>query len=274
MTDETQGADTSAADDALLSLTDKPADDQQAPEPKDQTPDPAAPPAPDAEAPAAKPKKTAQERIDELTWKAREAERQRDELLDRLGRQQPQQPAQPEGDGRPNPEQYEYGVSDERYVEDLAGWKAQQIATQSFAQFERQSRVRSMVQTFDQRVAQAFPEGTPEGIQAMRNLPEIPPAITDVILTSENGPLLADHLGTNTSELRRLSALPPHLQAYELAKIEGRLAAPPSPQPKTVSNAPAPAPQVRAANGKFQVNLETCSFEDFEKATAGMLRST
>jgi hypothetical protein len=76
---------------------------------------------------------------------------------------------------------------------------------------------------------------------------------------------LADHLGRNPSELQRLSALPPTLQAYELAKLEQRLATPATPAPKTVSDAPSVTPQVRGTAGRFAPAPDTDDFAAFEK---------
>ena len=220
---------------------------------------------------APKPKKSAQQRIDELTWKAREAERQAEYWRERAftGAQgQPQPAIEPQpapSAGVPDPNAYEYGVTDARYIEDLAAWKAEEVISRR----EAEARARSTFEGFQARVATQYPDGEPAGLLALKSLPSIPQSVADIIMTTENGPKLADHLGTNLREFQRISAMPPHLQAFELAKIEQRLTAPVTPKPNTVTNAPTPAPQVRGSGGRFTVAPDTSDFAAFEKQYGG-----
>lgn len=217
---------------------------------------------------APRPKKSAKERIDELTWRLRETERRETELLDRLSRSSREPAAEPEaprGDGRPDPGQYEYGAADERYIEDLTDWKANTAVERKLSERDQHQEVRTKVQSFAQRLAEQFPEGEPEGIAAYRRIEKISGAIQDVIFTSDIGPKLAEHLGANPAELRRLSALPPHLQGRELGQLEARLSTPAAPQVKTVTTAPEPSPQVRGAGGRFTVAADTNDFAAFEQ---------
>lgn len=73
-------------------------------------------------------------------------------------------------------------------------------------------------------------------------------AITEVmaqtIQTSDVGPDLIYHLGTNPKEAERIARLPPVLQAKEIGKLEAKLAA--SPPVKRTSTAPAPIAPVTA----------------------------
>jgi hypothetical protein len=61
--------------------------------------------------------------------------------------------------------------------------------------------------------------------------------MVDALTVSEHAAQIADHLGRNPQETARIASLPPHLQGYELAKLEGRLAS----QPRTTSALPPPA---------------------------------
>lgn len=220
-----------------------------------------------AAAPEAPKRKSAQDRIDELTRARREAEREaefwRTKALQSPTPAQPQ--PEPQGDGRPDPNTYEGGVYDPAYIEDLAGWKAEQLVEQTLTKREKQRQTETAIEAFTRRVSEQFPDGEPEGLAALRRLPELPQAIGEVIISSENGPKLADYLGTNPRELQRLSGLAPHLQAYELAKIETRLTAPASPPPKTATDAPEPPPRARGAGGQFKVSPDTEDFAAFEK---------
>jgi hypothetical protein len=220
----------------------------------------------EGEAEQPKPKKSAQERINELTRKAREAERDAEYWRSKATQPEPRQEPEPQGDGRPDPTQYADGVYDPNYVEDLTSWKADQTVTTRLAQVDSQRATRQAVTAFEAKTAELYPEGEPEGLAAFRRIPQVPMPIQDVILMSDQGPKLADHLGANPRELQRLSALPPHLQAYELAKVEARLTAPATPRPKVLTDAPEPAPQARGAGGKFKVSPDTDDFSAFEKA--------
>ena len=216
---------------------------------------------------APKPKKSAKERIDELTAARRTAERDAEYWREQAMRHAPAAPApapQPV-QGKPDPSQYVEGAYDPAYIEDLTDWKAEQTVSRVIQTRDRATSVQQAVQTFDQRAAQMFPDGEPAGLTALRRAPSLPEAVQEIILSSENGPKLADHLGSNPGEFARLSAMSPPKQAYELAKIEQRLMT----QPKTNTTAPEPTPTARGNGGRFQVNPDTSDFAAFEKQYGG-----
>lgn len=220
--------------------------------------------APEGEQP--KPKKTAQERIDELTAKRREAEREA-EYWRAKALQPAQEARQPQADAadddpEPDPSDYEHGELDIRFIQDMTRREARLEFRREMEAREARQSIVSKRETFFRRAAEQFPDGEPEGLARLKALPTLPAAVNDVIFASENGPRLADHLGKNPSELDRLSAMPPLLQAYELAKIEQRLT--PQAAPKT-TNAPPPTPQVRGSGGRFQASPDTDDFTAFEK---------
>ncbi len=220
----------------------------------------------EAEAPKPKPKKTAQERFDELTREKHEAKREADYWREQAMRTAPAQAApQPKADDEPNPADFTYGETDVEYIRAQARHEARKVAREEMANEREQSRVQAGIQTFQQRVAQQYPDGEPAGIANIRRLPSLPQGIADPILSSEIGPKLADHLGSNSAELNRLIALPAHLQAYEVGKLEARLTTA-KPQAKTTTTAPEPIPQVRGTGGQFKPAPDTDDFAAFEKA--------
>lgn len=270
MSDETQGAAEAVADKPALAVNeltefkDQVAADQQE---DDNSGDDAAAA---TDEPAPKPRKSAQERIDEITAKHREAEREAEYWRTKaLQGPEPKPTAQPEPAGRPDPATYDEGAYDPRYVEDVAAWRADQIVNQRLNEERHQTRMQTAIQRFDAKTAELYPDGEPAGLVALRRAPNLPNAIADVILGSDIGPKLAEHLGDNPREFNRLSALPPHLQAYELGKLEARLAAPAAPKPKTATDAPEPTPQVRGAGGRFAVDAATDDFMAFQKQFGG-----
>ena len=231
--------------------------------------------APGTEGEAEKPKpKTAQERIDEITAQRHAEARRADAAEQELVRLRANQPKEPDPepapakseDGRPDPEDYDFGVADERYLEDLTDWKADQAVQKALGQRDARHHAGQVVQSFQERATKAYPTGEPEGLKAYRALEKVPAAVQDVVLASEVGHKIAEHLGSNQAELTRLAGLAPHMQAYELGKLEARFTANPAPSPKPVSDAPAPPTTVaRGAGGKFTVPADTDDFAAFDK---------
>ena len=68
--------------------------------------------------------------------------------------------------------------------------------------------------------------------------------MAEAIQSSDIGPELAYHLGTNPKEADRISKLSPLVQAKEIGRIEAKLAA--DPPVKRTSSAPAPISPVSA----------------------------
>lgn len=215
-----------------------------------------------------KPKKTVQERIDELTAARREAERDRDFYREQaLRNQQAQQTAQEaqqpqQGNGRPVRDDYE---DDFEYIEALTDWKAEQAAERLAQQSRQQDQARTARENFHNRKAQLFPDGDPEGLKQFLALKELPVAVIEIVGESDIGPKIAEHLGANPAELRRLDGMSPIQQARELTRLEHRLSAPPKPTPKTATDAPEPPPQARGNGGRFTVAPDTDDFAAFDK---------
>lgn len=230
-------------------------------------------PEPEVVAEAEKPKKTAKDRINELTWRANEAERREQALLERLAKtEKPAEDAAPAPvaeDARPDPADYEFGVTDEKYIEDLSEWKVDQRLRQHDEQTSARQRFQKSLDTFHTKATEMFPEGEPEGLKAYKALPDAGSVVLQqMVIDSDVGPKLADYLGKNTAEIKRISGLHPLLQAREIGKLEARMseASPPKPA-KTVSDAPAlPTHQVRGGGGKFAVSPDTDDFASFDKA--------
>jgi hypothetical protein len=156
-----------------------------------------------------KPKRSARERINELTKRAHEAERE----VQRLREASERKPA--ESTEKPIPDRF--GSYDE-YVEALADWKADQRVAESF---KRRDAERS--QAAEARAAEAkaqawaerqieFREATPDydgvvGKSCSANCPHV----VDTLLDSESGPELAYHLAKRPETVKRINALSPPL---------------------------------------------------------------
>lgn len=265
MTTETEGAPEGVTED--VAAVDQVAEETPAQDDEPSGDDAAAAPEPQAE----KPRRSAQERINEAVKAQREAEREREYWREQALRSQaePQQRREPQAeaqDAEPDPSDYDHGELDARFIRDHATFHAKKAFREEQAQAEARNRTQSALQTFEQRLEAQFPEGEPEGIARIRALKQISPVVQEAILDSDVGPKLADYLGTHSRELNRISALPPITQARELAKLELKLATPPAPTAKIATDAPEPTPQVRGAGGRFKPAPDTDDFAAFEKA--------
>lgn len=225
-----------------------------------------------------KPKKTAQERIDELTAARRQAEREAKEAREEAARwrteaeqraatsQTPTPQGGDGGDGKPNPEDFQDGVYDPAYVEALTDWKADQAVSRRLNERDQVRTQQTALTAFNARAAEAFPDGEPEGLKALKAMPQLSQTVALTILDMDDGPKVADHLGANRAELHRIETLAPHLQVLELAKISTALAAKPAPVVNKIPGAPEPPDnRVRGAGGQFRTPPDTSDFAAFEK---------
>lgn len=84
----------------------------------------------------------------------------------------------------------------------------------------------------------------------------------EIAQDSELGPELLYHLGKHPSVALRLSALTPMAQAREMGILEAKLSTPVS---KTVSTAPKPAPKIKGAANKLNKDPNDMSDSEFRK---------
>lgn len=221
-------------------------------------------PAEQSEAP--KPKKTVQDRIDELTRKAREAERDaeywRSRVIQPEARQE--QAPEPQGDGKPDPTQYAEGVYDAAYIEDLTDWKAERAVERVMSTKSASEKAQTVEEAWKSRVAEAA-KATPDLIEALNGDWACTPEMAATIKESELGAEVAYQLAKDPAEARRIAGLTPLAQARELGRIEARLERPKTPPAKTTTDAPEPTPKLRGAGGQYKVAPDTDDFAAFEK---------
>lgn len=195
----------------------------------------------DAGEEAPKPKQVPwfQKRIDEITAKRYDAEREAAYWRGIAEGRTPQQQAeQPRQDGPPREDQFES-------FEDYEQARIDYAVEQRLRQAEALKAQQAVLQTYEERAAR-LKESKPDydsvvGNPALR----ITPIMADVIRESDAGPEVAYHLGTNPQEAARIAALSPHRQAVELGKLEARLSAPAQPA-KSNRTPPPPPPQTVA----------------------------
>jgi len=88
--------------------------------------------------------------------------------------------------------------------------------------------------------------------------------MVDVATEMDNGPELLYYLGKNPALADEISRLSPLTAARELGRIEAKLSAKES--GKTVSEAPAPAPKIKAVDHTTKKSLDDMSQRDFNES--------
>jgi hypothetical protein len=218
------------------------------------------------------PKRTAQQRIDDLTREKHE-ERRRNEALEReieTLRPKPAPAAQPaaNADDEPDPAdpKYQFGETDPLYIKDLGAHAARTEFNRLRNEDQQQSAVRS-VQQADQDRRAAFAKDHPDFHDKIATDLVCTDVMADALIDSEVGPAVAYHLANNPDEARRIAALGPLAQIRAIGKIEAEVAkaAPAASTTRTVSDAPPVPPTIRGAGGKFGTSPDTEDFAAFER---------
>ena len=171
---------------------------------------------------------SARERIDELTRKQREAEREAAYWRNRAqAGQQPQEPEAPKPAPKPTPDQFDdYGA----YVEALTDWKAESKAREVL---DAREKAKADKAAADQR-ASTFAERQEAARKQLADYDDVvgnsdtPIAqhVTEILLDSDLGPQLAYHLATHPELADQLNAMSPTAAARELGRLEARLGTP------------------------------------------------
>lgn len=257
----------------------------------------------DEEEPQPKPKnrKSAKERINELTAKAREAERREQELLQRITALEGSKEEKPQPKGlreqlpvdAPNPDAknddgepiYELGEFDPKFIADLTRFtiETEMKAAKENSQRETQAKA---IQEVQQELAtewtgklDKYEEEVPDIREDIMDLTEtfqsIEPAygeyLATTIMAMDLGPQVMHYLSQNIGEARQIVASGPAAATLALGRLEAILT--PSTKAETkrntkkVSEAPEPPEsRTRGSGGKFAVSGDTDDLDAFERA--------
>jgi len=130
--------------------------------------------------------------------------------------------------------------STEAYADALAYQKAEQL----IAQREAAKQQTQVLESYHEKEEEA--RNKYEDFEQVAYNPKLPitNVMAEAIQSSDIGPELAYHLGTNPKEAERISRLSPLGQAKEIGRIEAKLAS--DPPVKRTSSAPAPISPVSA----------------------------
>lgn len=196
------------------------------------------------------PKRNAEARIRQLVEENKRLREQQGakpaaEPVQPVQTEKPTQQTPPAAQGRPvrpKSEEFntypEYEAAEDKYLEDLADWKADQrdkLKAQSQQEAEVAKSNQQRAESWKER-QESFRTQTPDYDAAVAKADSEPcsVAMVEFMLDSEHGAALQYHLATHVEDLRRIAALAPLAQIKELTKIEASLESKtPAPTPTT-----------------------------------------
>lgn len=248
------------------------------------------------EEPKGKNRKSAQARINEITKRAREAERREAALLQRLEaletreRNAPQEPIKeqlPQGapthdavneKGEPL---YPLGEFDPNYVADLVRYTARQeqlkareemareaeAARIAAAQAELQANWASKLDAVEEEIPE-IREHISELVDTFQNIePAYGEYLATTIMQCENGPLIMEYLSQNIGEAQKIVASGPAAATLAIGRLEAQLGTKPvaeNSNNKKVSNAPRPPQQFsKGRKGNIPTREDTDDLDAF-----------
>lgn len=182
----------------------------------------------------------------------------------------------------PDPDKYDFGEADARFIADLSRWNARQEFRAQEQQRAIASELNRINTQWDAEVAKPelaekypdFAQVVTEGAKTGKW--DCSPLMALTIKDSEVGPDVAYHLAKAPTEAARIARLSNVEQAMEMGRLEGRYlaqkqTAAASPPPVKVSTAPPPPVRSRGAGGKFAVEADTDDFAAFDKFADGVI---
>lgn len=286
--------DTHSADDGA---TDDDEDDDSSDEEPDETDE-------DDDEPeqGKKPKKVNrfQERINELTAKARQEEREKLELLKRLEALEAKQNKEPEKTEKPDTnedrantgpqptdknedgsDKYPLGEFDPKFLRDtvkhmLAEKEAEQREKEALSEKERQvlAQRAAMQESWNEKlvdVQERYPDYQEKGQELLDSLGDIEPAfaqyLTDTLMELDNGPEVFYYLASNPEEAEKIVNAGPRKATIALGGLGAKLGGTKTTQaiPKT-TKAKTPPPRVKgSAVTRPSVKLDTDDLDAFSR---------
>ena len=205
-------------------------------------------------------KKTAQERIDELTKKRREAEREaeywKEKALRNSGVEQKESQLEEKGK-RPNVRDFE---TVEDYENALFKWH-DDIKEHKSSSAEKMRKHKEMVDSFNSKADAIRAEH--DDYDDIINAPIFTPTMKDILFASDNGPELAYYLGLNRNIADKIAKLPVNLQIYELGKLETQYML--QKKQRKSSSAPAPISPLGATGETTKIDESKLSDDEWYK---------
>jgi hypothetical protein len=207
-------------------------------------------------------RQTAQERIDEITKARREAERER-EYWKRVALEKETTTPEPKVEAPlvpPRPTLDQYDTTTE-YEDALFDWNDKRKEIVSRAE-KQKVQYEEALNTFQQRAEAVRKEY--DDFDEVVEAPVFSTVMRTALLHSDNGPLVAYHLGRpeNKALADKIRSMPTEMQPYELGKLESQLLL--AKQNKKVSAAPPPIKPV-GMGGSPAIDESTMSDDEWFK---------
>jgi hypothetical protein len=174
--------------------------------------------------------------------------------------------AQPPAPAQPQPLSRSQFADEAQYIEAVTAQAVQAVQAEARRQIE-QSRAAERTDSFQKKAELVRNEiaDYDEVINASSVI--FPPAIQEVILSSEDSARLAYEIVKDDEYAERLAAMPPMAAAREVGRLEARIAAekkkPAAPVSKPVSKAPAPIKPVAAKSGEVKPDPSKMSTDEW-----------
>lgn len=223
--------------------------------------------------PPKKKRKGLQDRLDELTaekythkTEREKAERERDDIRRQLEelKSQASQPAKVATDAPKTLEDFDYDHA--AFTNYLTG----EAVKKAMAEKETQER-QSAKEREQQEKVRKFETGVAAAIAARPEVQSLiynplskfyPEDLVEFIYDSDESVELGAYLGENPAETDGLLRMEPAARLRALARIEGKLSAPPAAQPKTFTQAPAPVKSL-SGNAPVKKAMEEMSMDEY-----------
>jgi len=186
-------------------------------------------------------KQSAQERINELTRKRHEAEREAERLRQELAEKS--KPPVQQTSGRPKIEDFE---TQEAYEDALYDWK-DGLKTKEREAVEKRKAEEAAIERFNEKAKKL--KETYEDFDEIVEQPVFSPVMREVLLNSDEGAMVSYFLGRpeNHGIAEKIRSLSPQSQIYELGKLETKLIL--AQKTKTSTSAPSPIKPVGMTGG-------------------------
>lgn len=274
-------------------------DDPLAPEDDEEEED-----EPEVEEPKGKKnRKSAQERINELTAKTREAERREQVLLKRLEEieasvkkevkeeapkglreQLPADAPHPDTKGEDGEPLYELGEFDPKFIRDLTKFTIEQEMKTAKEKTEQEAQAKA-IETSRQELADAWIEKLDKAEEEMPEIREDIKDLTDTfqdiepvygeylastIMSSEFGPQIMHYLSQNIGEAQRIVASGPAAATLAIGRLEARFVISTEQEEKKSNKKVSaalepPETTTRGRGGRFTISPDTDDLDAFEK---------
>lgn len=205
-------------------------------------------------------RRTARDRISELTARSKAAEARAFAAEQRL-RELQEQASKPVD---PNLEFEDPAAYTQHAVRQAL---AEQETAQRRAEIQQaaQETYQAAVDTFYSRL-EDFRDEMPDFDEVWNDDVPISREAVPILARSEIGPKIAYHLAKNPRQARDIAKMSPADQAYELGRLEARLSTPP---PKRTTKAPKPARPISANGTAGTFDPSSSSVDDFKKQIFG-----